>query len=221
MKINFDKQKSVKAVTNLVNNTVDLSKKVASSTKDNVTNLVEKTKQRNIERKLRKLNPLFPEGFNSADFKLPNMIMIVDDAVRRDIELCNGSIGWISKDSNTEVLFLYDEAVEYSKLEFIPSVTCDAIYYVDSFDRNKFIRTDCIFNKAHEERLAELKNIAYSLGAKRCSIEIIEADSTSQKTEWSAIITEAYTKTKVTEGSEQSSTSSGQNKRSGKIEIEF
>lgn len=221
MKINFDKQKGTKLVTNLVNNTVDLSKKVATSTKDNVTNLVEKTKQRSIERKLKKLNPLFPEEFNSAEFKLPNMIMIVDDAVRRDIELCNGAIGWINKDTNTEVLFLYDEAVEFSKLKFIPSVTCDAIYYVDSFDRNKFIRTDCIFNKAHEERLAELKHIAYSLGAKRCSIEIVEADSTSQKTEWTAKITETYSKTKVTEGSEQSSATAGQNKRSGKIKIEF
>ena len=73
-----------------------------------------------------------------------------------------------------EVLHLYDEAVETSGIHFVPVATCDAIYYVDNFDRNRFIRIDSIFGKASEERLAELEYIAYSLGAKSFSVEIEE-----------------------------------------------
>lgn len=50
---------------------------------------------------------------------------------------------------------------------FIPAATCDAVYYVDSFDRRRFIRLDYIFDHAHKERMAELKHIASSLGARR------------------------------------------------------
>ena len=62
---------------------------------------------------------------------------------------------------------------------FIPTATCDAVYYVDSFDRNNFINVNNLFERAHEERMAELEHIAYSLGAKRCSIELSEASSES------------------------------------------
>lgn len=221
MKIKFDKEKGTETISGFVKTTKDLGKKVATSTKDNITNLVEKSKSISTARKLKKLNPLFPEQYNSDSFNLPNMIMIVDDAVRRDIELCNGAIGWTSKDTGAEILYLYDEAVEFSKLSFVPTVTCDTLYYVDSFDRNRFIRVDCIFGKAHEERIAELKHIAYSLGAKSCSIEISESIADSNTSSKSASIKEVFKNTTSTETSNQGFSSSGSNRRSGRVEITF
>lgn len=38
--------------------------------------------------------------------------MIVDDAVRRDIDVCEGSIGWLGKENDIEILYLYDTAIE-------------------------------------------------------------------------------------------------------------
>ena len=181
MKIEFDKKKSVEALSTLAQNTVDLGKKVVADTKVGVTAMVEKSKADEYARRLKKYNPLFPEQYQSASFNLPNIIVIVDDAVRRGIDVCEGSIGWLSKDSGAEVLHQYDEAVQFSGVQFVPAATCDAVYYVDSFDRNRFIRTDCIFSKAHEEKIAELKHIAYSIGAKRCTIDISES-STKSKT---------------------------------------
>lgn len=126
------------------------------------------------EKEFKKLNPLFPEEYNSNDFHIPNIIHIVDDAVRRDNELCKGAIGWREKTANTEILFLYDEFAPQTNITFLPKFDCDSTYYVDSHDRNRYIKVECLFSKAHEEKLAELKHIAYSLGAKKCSIEIIE-----------------------------------------------
>lgn len=221
MKIEFDKKKSVEALSGLVQNTVDLGKKAAADAKVGVAAMVEKSKADSLARRIKKFNPLFPEQFKSESFNLPNIIMIVDDAVRRDIDVCEGAIGWLSKESGVEVLCLYDEAVEFSGLQFIPTVACDAIYYVDNFNRNRFIRTDCIFGKAHEERMAELKHIAYCLGAKRCTIEIIEFTVDTQSKSKTIKIAENFKGFSGTESAEQSFSRAESHRRSGRIEVEF
>ena len=221
MKIEFDKKKSAEALSGLVQGTVDLSKKAAENAKVGMTAMVEKTKADSYARKMKKYNPLFPEQYQSDSFNLPNIIMIVDDAVRRGIDVCEGAIGWLSNDSGTEVLCLYDEAVAFSGIQFVPAVTCDAFYYVDSFNRNRFIRTDCIFSKAHEERMAELKHVAYCLGAKRCTIEISEASMDTQVQKKSIKLTESFKGLSSTESAEQSISQIGKDRRSGHIDVEF
>lgn len=192
MKIEFDKKKSAEALSGLVQNTVDFGKKAAADAKVGVAAMVEKSKADSYARRMKKYNPLFPEQYQSERFNLPNIIMIVDDAVRRGVDVCEGSIGWLSKEAGVEVLCLYDEAVDFSGIQFVPSVTCDALYYVDSYNRNRFIRTDCIFSKAHEERMAELEHVAYSVGAKRCTIEISESSSDTQVQSKSVKFTETF-----------------------------
>ena len=221
MKIEFDKKKSAEAISGLVQSTVDFSKKAAADAKSGVAAMIEKSKVDGYARRMKKYNPLFPEQYISENFNLPNMIMIVDDAVRRGIDVCEGSIGWLSKDSGVEVLYLYDEAVAFSGIQFIPSATCDAVYYVDSFNRNRFIRTDCIFGKAHEERMAELELVAYSIGAKKCTIEISESSSDTQVQNKSMKLTETFKGASSTESAERHISQTGKNRRSGHIAIEF
>ena len=221
MKIQFDKKKSADALSGLVQNTVDLGKKAAADAKGGVVAMVEKTKADSYARRMKKYNPLFPDQYKSDSFNIPNIIMIVDDAVRRDIDVCEGAIGWRTKESGVEVLCLHDESVEFSGIQFVPAATCDALYYVDSFNRNQFIRTDYIFNKAHSERIAELKYVAYCLGAKRCTIEISESDSASNIQKRDAKITEMYKGISVSESAEQSVAQAGESHRSGRNVIEF
>ena len=221
MKISFDKKKSSEAITGIVNNTVDLSKKTASKVKNNAESIVEKAKNDSIERKLKKLHPIFPEQYKSEDFHIPNMVIIVDDAVRRNEKLCEGAIGWLGKEKDMEILYLYDEAIEFSGLTFIPTPNCDSVYYIDTFDRNKFIRIDCIFQKAHEERLAELEHIAYSLGAKRCTIEINEKNADTNYKQIKVSASESYNGVDVSESTEQAQKTTDTNTRSGISVIEF
>lgn len=151
------------------------TKKIANKVKETTKNIVAKNKENKIEKKLTKLNPLTREEFFSDNFFVPNIIKIVDDAVRRDNELCAGAIGWRETHFDTEILFLYDEFVKESNLNFIPKVSCNSIYIMDNYDRKTFITLDYLFTYSHEGKLAELKNIAYCLGAKKCSIEIKES----------------------------------------------
>lgn len=100
-----------------------------------------------MNKKIEKYNPLFPDEYHSENFKIPNVIAIVDDAVRRGIDVCEGAIGWRKTVNDVEILYLYDEWIEESNIQFIPVAKCDDVYCVDPFDRSKFIKSDYIFKK--------------------------------------------------------------------------
>ena len=176
------------------------SKVVASEIVKGAKDFSDKAKIDSYNKRMKKYNPLFPEEYNSDDFHVPNIICIVDDAVRRDIDVCQGAIGWREKKKDTEVLFLYDEFVNDCGLKFVPSAICDEIYYIDSFDRTRFVKLDCIFQQAHEEKLAELENIAYCLGAKSCVIEMVEKEIQNEKKKRDYDVKEKKGKLSATEG---------------------
>ena len=103
-------------------------KKAADGLEKGGKNLMEHTKQALHTQKLKKYNPLFEEDFKKESYRVPNLIEIVDDAVRRGIDVCEGAIGWTDKVSDVEILHLYDEFVEQSGFEFVPFPKCDEIY---------------------------------------------------------------------------------------------
>lgn len=205
--------------------TADKSKELANGIARGAKELSEKAKVDSYNRKIKKLNPLFAEEYSSAEFYVPNIICIVDDAVRRDVEECKGAIGWREKKRGTEVLYLYDEFVGRCGLKFIPAPICDEIYYVDAHDKKRFIKLDCVFQQAHEEKMAELEHIAYSLGAKYCSIEIDEKEVKYDKKKASIAVNEGLKLKGLKLGSAESAnveTISDSNvKRSGKSETTF
>ena len=218
MKINFDTKKSAEAMSAFLQKTSDTGKKVLDEAQKSAVAMSEKAKQDSYDRRLNKYNPLFPDVYNALDFKYPNIIVIVDAAVRKDIDVCEGAIGWRDTEGDSEVLYLYEMEANYKDIQFVPTAMCNAAYYVDSFNPNRYIRVDCIFDKAHEERLAELKGVAHALGAKRCTIEITESSREVLSTEkhgkagFSKVLS-----VKLDQSSQYASSKS----RSGKITAEF
>ena len=172
-----NKDKRSEKFANFMNKASDFGKKTAAEIQKGAKEFGEQTQKTFQEQKLKHYNPLFREKFYSDEFALPNIIKIVDDAVRREIDVCEGAIGWTEKVKDVEVLFIYDEFVKESKINFVPFIKCDAIYCVDTFDNSRYINTESIFDRSLNEKMAELAHIAYSLGAKSCSIEIMESDS--------------------------------------------
>jgi len=169
-------KKGMDAASTVLAQTADKSKELAGELAKGAKALSEKAKEDSYNRRMKLYNPLFPEEYFGGEFFVPNIIQIVDDAVRRDIDVCKGAIGWRGKKKGVEVLFLYDEFVSKCGLQFVPKVECNDIYYVDPHDRKRFIQIDKIFEQTQEEKIAELENIAYCLGAKICTIEIEESE---------------------------------------------
>ena len=150
------------------------------STKEGISkgakNVSEFTQKTIHEQKMKYYNPLFKEEFKSKSYKLPNVIQIVSEASRRDVDVCEGAIGWTSMVNDVEILHIYEEYAKLCKVEFIPFEKVDAVYCADNFDKAKYINSDAIFERAMNEKLTELENIAYCLGATSCSIELVESD---------------------------------------------
>ena len=171
---NESKKSNSEFFSNVWNKTTVLSKKTADGISKGAKNLSEEAKKNAYEWKMKKYNPLFPEKFKSDDFKMPHVIEIVEASTRRDIDVCEGAIGWTDKVNDIEILHLYSEYVEESGLNLLPFSKCDSVYCIDNFDKSRFINSDTIFERITNEKLTELENIAYCLGAKSCSIEIVE-----------------------------------------------
>lgn len=171
---------------NAAKKTGDLSKKLVSSAKSTAENLSEQKQIKDYAYRMKKYNPLFPDDYTAESFKLPNFIIIVDDAVRKGIDVCEGAMGWLSNQKGVEVLHLYDEDIKFSGLNFLPAPMCDCAYYVDPHNRKTFISIDSFFGRMQEEKLAELQHIAYSLGAKSYRVEITESSSKKEYAKQSA-----------------------------------
>lgn len=222
MEIKIDTQKGTEKLTGLIKKASEVGKNVAENAQKGAVALSEKVKEDSYQRRLKKYNPLFAEEYTSNTFSLPCLIVVVDPVVRQGIDVCEGSIGWCNKEADAEVLYLYSDAINVKKLQFYPAATCDAAYYVDSFNPNRYIRVDCIFAKAHEERLAELKNVAYALGAKSCTIEITESNQeVNTLNRSSGLGAKAKVFGSVNSKADQSLSSSQSNIRSGRITAEF
>ena len=225
MAINLDTKKGTEKLSGFLQKATEVGKNAIVAVQEGSIALSDKAKQDSYARRLKKYNPLFPDEYHSESFCIPNMIVIVDDAVRRGIDVCEGAIGWRSNQNGVEVLHLYDEAISTAGIQFIPSATCDAVYYVDVFDRNRYIRTDYIFDRAHNERMAELKHIAHMLGAKSCSIELSETatqlNTSSKKHAFSENASAKSVDVSSNEEYEQNSTAQNDSKWNGRITAEF
>lgn len=121
-------------------------------------------------------NPVFPEEYASPDFDMPKMVIIEDEDVRKGIDVCEGSIGWLSTEKGLEVLHLYEEAIPVSGLHFHPSPLCDTAYFLDSFHANRYVNLSKYFEVIQKDKMSELLDIAHSLGAKSCRLETYEME---------------------------------------------
>ena len=160
-----------------------MGKKVADNVQKGAIALSDKAKEENYQRKMEKYNPLFPKEFKSKGFLWPRMIRVVDNASIQSIDVCEGAIGWRDRSTEIEVLFLSSDVATSCSITFYPSLISGALYCIDAHDNQRYVNVERIFSKAHEEKLAELEHIAYMLGAKRCSVELLEADSLNNQSQ--------------------------------------
>lgn len=154
--------------------TSDISKKAVDDVQKKAKEIAEDTKKSIQEQQLKKYTPVTLKELKSKKFATPGLIEIVEDNTKRNIITDTEAVGWIDTVKDVTVLHLYHAYVGKSGLTFFPSAKINVIYCEDNFDDKQYINSENIFDKATEEKLAELENIAYMLGAKSCSVEIVD-----------------------------------------------
>lgn len=118
-------------------------------------------------------HPVSQETLESPDFTMPKLVTIVDNSERQDIAVMQGAIGWLSDEAGVKVLHLYEKAIEQSGISFFPYPECWSVFYVDRFSE-RYVNLDSFFKTMLDEKLAELQDVAYCLGAKECTVKVYE-----------------------------------------------
>ena len=155
-------------------------------TVDSAKNIVEQTKQGIHEQQAKKYVEVLLSDYEKEDFKKPSIVKIEDDAVNRKFIDNVEAMGWIEMHKEIPALHIYSSFIEKCGLVFVPVPQKDNVYCQDIFDSKKYINSNQVFGKATEERLAELSNIAYCLGAKSCSVEVLEAEKQTDSSKMQA-----------------------------------
>lgn len=207
---NKQENKTKETFANAWKKTVDFGKKAADGTKK----LVDQTKENIHEQRAKKYTVVTAKEFKSKGFNVPSVIRIEEDTANREFVEASDALGWIEQHKEVQVLHLYSSFVKKSGIVFVPTPQEDNVYCKDNFEPEKYTNANQVFGKSTEEKLAELNNIAYSLGAKMCSIEIVESDVEASSNQM---------KLKINKTSFMSNENSAQtsNKQSGKTVSHF
>lgn len=181
----------------------------AKAAQDGAGRASDLAQQARRKRMLAKYKPVFPKDFFSKDFDLPAMVVVEDEAARREVEICKGAIGWLSRNGGMDVFHLYEEAVSASGLALYPATVCDAVYYFDKVG-GRFVDLCQYFEVIQKDKMTELRNIAYSLGAKECRLEAYEEEKSLRANKGkSSVKAKAGPVSSVLEGSVSASAEAG------------
>ena len=171
-------EKTKDTFSNFWQKTSNVGKKAAEGARA----IANQTKKNIHDAQAKKYFSVTEKEFTDVNFSVPNIIKVVDDLSNRKFITCEDAIGWIEKFDDIDVLHMYVEFAKKCGLQFIPVLKKDGVYCVYKFDINKFIDVNDVFKITTDEKVAELEKVACDLGAKSCSIEIVESDSASKGT---------------------------------------
>ena len=101
--------------TNLVNKATEFGKKTVADIQQSQKEQKEVEKR---EKDIKKFKPLFEADYMDPKFNIPNVIHIVDDADRRDIEVCEGAIGWLERKTMLKCFACMMSGLKKAELHF-------------------------------------------------------------------------------------------------------
>ena len=143
---------------------------VSESVKNSAQALKESAEEKSRQLELKRMQPIFTDTIDTADFSMPKFIRITErDRKYSTSEVCQGSIGYFSDHKGFRVVNIFSDSIEPFALSFYPDKGSE-FYYVDPTDRDRYIALDEYFGYLKEERINELQMIAQSLGAKHFKV---------------------------------------------------
>lgn len=118
------------------------------------------------DKDLKSLRPIFEGDLDSPEFAMTKMIRVAEmDKKHADSEVCNGSVGFWSEHKGFPILNIYTDKADLFGISYYPDRNSE-IYYVDPFDRDRYVALDDYFHYLKVARVNELQRIAQDLGAK-------------------------------------------------------
>lgn len=122
------------------------------------------------------LAPFFPAMLDEAEFSMPTIIRVVEDDKRINNRACYGAIGFADSVRERGEVVKYMTCLKNTLAEFGINLVPEKVpgfYYVNPYKKNEYINIDSYFDIMKHARVAELKHIAQSLGAKHFKVEFL------------------------------------------------
>lgn len=172
-----------------------IAESIGNSTKNAAAAAKESAEMRSRELERKTLQPIFADDLVNADFLLSKLICIDEmDKKHSESEVCQGSIGFLSKQKDLTVVTIFRDKVDAFGLQFYPDAD-GGVYYVDPSDRDRYIALDDYFSYLKIARINELQKIAQDLGAKHFRVTYKE-----QKASFTKESAKAHSKVKAPAG---------------------
>lgn len=143
---------------------------VSESVKSSAQALKESAEEKSRQLELKRLQPIFAETIEAAEFCMPKFIRITErDKKYSSSEVCQGAIGYYTDHKGLKIVNIFSDSIDPFALSFYPDKGSE-FYYVDPTDRDRYIALDDYFSYLKIVRINELQMIAQSLGAKHFKV---------------------------------------------------
>lgn len=175
----FDIKAVVEAPKAAVDAIGGFGSRLAKFASDGANVVAEKIRQELQEKDLLKFDPVSLDRFTAEGFVCPSVIVVEDESVLlqqdyiKENPAIGNLIGWISVENGVSVFHLRHACVLPSGLSFSPIAVCDSVYCFDSVG-DRFIDVGQFHELIQQDKMTELRDVAYCLGAKECRVESYE-----------------------------------------------
>ena len=150
----------------------DTAVKVAENAGERFNTLKADMEQSKYERDLKKYKPIFEEPT-----KLPALMNVVNWDKRMGVEACKDSMGFFDRVNGVNLVGVYKARADEYGVAFYPRLD-ETVYYVNPCNPKMYIELSEYFSYLNTARVAELKKIAWSLGATYFKVSIKEEKNT-------------------------------------------
>lgn len=130
-------------------------------------------KTRKIESDLKTLRPIFKE---QIIINYPIINIVNEDKKRLASEVCVGSVGYLTKLKQQDLLNVYEKHSDVVGVQFYPNLST-GVYILNPYTNNLYIKQDEYFNYLKKAHINELEHIAQQLGAKYFRVSYTEKTS--------------------------------------------
>ena len=169
---NISKAKITDIASTVGVSTKNVIDSVSKDVKDIGSKLGQQLTTTKMEMDKKRLCPIFAEDINER-FQLPPMIRVVTYDKRKENSVCDGAVGFLTKNKEMIILNIYNEYANILGIEYAPHFQ-DGIYYVDHCNKKLYINLEDYFGYLKKARVDELSMLAQDLGASKVKIELKE-----------------------------------------------
>lgn len=135
----------------------------------------ERLNQAKVELDRKLLNPITISEFEEVAVKSPKIIRLLETNPHAGKEACENAIGFNSTIVKTKVLELVKGEFPEDRFTFYPNQS-ELIYLRNPYVENMYLSLNSYFEYIKKARIAELENIANSLGAKYVKVTYKEEE---------------------------------------------